>query len=99
MDAFTLLDIEGANNDEMKPTVPITAVEIIRDSRLTLKWDKMFAQHIISFRKFTSEEQSCIASKVNTMHKQRLKDGLNALVKYTEENNLNKYLRKEKVCY
>jgi hypothetical protein len=43
MDAFTLLDIEGANNGEMKPRVLNAAVEITRGCRLTLEWDKMIA--------------------------------------------------------
>ena len=43
MDAFTLLDIEGTSNGEIKPRMPSVAVEITRVCRLTLEWDEMFA--------------------------------------------------------
>ena len=46
MDVFTLLAIEGARNGEMTPRVPNIAVEITRDYRLTLEWDKIFAIYI-----------------------------------------------------
>ena len=48
MGAFTLLDTECANNSEKKPRVPNAAVEIISGCRLTLEWDKMFAQYVLS---------------------------------------------------
>ena len=37
MDGFTLLDIEGANNGEIKPRDPNAAVEITRGCGLTLE--------------------------------------------------------------
>ena len=39
MDGFTLLDIGGTTNGEMKHTVPITAVEITRECRPTVEWN------------------------------------------------------------
>ena len=44
MGGFTLLDIEGAINGEIKPRVPNVAVEIPRGCWLTLKRDEMFAR-------------------------------------------------------
>jgi len=95
MDAFTLLDIEGAINGNMKPRVPNVEVEITRGCRITLEWDQTFERYVISFSKLKSEEQSCFATKVNIMHIQRVQDKLNALVKYREDNCLNQYIRKE----
>ena len=76
-DAFILLDIEGSKNGEIRARVPNVAVEITRGCQLTLEWDKMFAQCVISLGKLKAEEQLCIAAKVNIMHIQRLQDGLN----------------------
>ena len=59
MDTFTLFDIEDSSNCYLKPRAPNTDVEITRDGRLTLEWDKMFAQYVILLSKFKSEEQSC----------------------------------------
>ena len=87
MDARILLDIESVS--EMEPTVPKVAVEITRGCRLTLEWEEMFARHVTSLRKFKLKKQSCFRAKVNIMHIQRLQEGLNALVKYIEDNNLN----------
>jgi hypothetical protein len=86
MDAYALLNIESV--DETGPKAPKEAVEIIRGSRITLEWDKMYNRYVISLSKFKSEEQTCFAAKVNIAHIQKLQDGLNALVKYIEENNL-----------
>ena len=47
IDAFTLLDIEGAKNSEMKPRVPNVAVEITRGCRITLEWDEKYARYVI----------------------------------------------------
>ena len=44
VDAFTLLDIDGTNNCEMKHWVPNATVEITRSCQLTLEWDEMFAR-------------------------------------------------------
>ena len=68
MDAFRLLDIEGASNGKMGPIVPNVAVKITRGFRLTLEWDKMFARYTISSSKFELEEQICFAAKVNILH-------------------------------
>ena len=43
MDAFTILDIEGNNNDEIKLKVPKVAVEITRGCQRTQ--DEMFARY------------------------------------------------------
>jgi hypothetical protein len=48
MDAFTLLDIEGVSNGEMKPRVPNVFVEITTGCRLTLELDEMFVRYLIS---------------------------------------------------
>ena len=93
MDAFTLLGIGSAKNCERKPRVPNAAVEITRGCQLTLVLDEMFARNDISLSKFKSKKQSCFAAEVNVMH--RLQDGLNALVKYNEGNNLNQAIKKE----
>ena len=70
MDAFTLLDIEGANNSKMKPRVPNTAVEIARGCQLTLEQpqDELFARYVVSLSKF----KSYFAAKLNIMLIQRL---------------------------
>ena len=56
MDAFTLLDIEGTSNGEMKSRVPNGAIEITRGCRLTLEWDEMFARYVMSLSKLKLEE-------------------------------------------
>ena len=56
MDAYTVLDIEGARNGEMKPRVSNVALEITRGCRLTLEWDEMFARYVISLSTFKLEE-------------------------------------------
>ena len=76
----------------MKLRVPNVVVEITNGCQLALEWDEMFAQYLITLRKSVSEEQLCFAAKVNIMHIQILQDGLNALVKYTEDNDLNQSL-------
>jgi len=52
----------------------------------------MFARYVIKLGKFKSEEQQYFAAKVNVMHIQRLQDGLNALVKHIENNNLYQFI-------
>jgi hypothetical protein len=46
MNAFTLLDIEGANNIKMKPRVPNAAVEITKGCRLILEREKIFERYL-----------------------------------------------------
>jgi len=94
MVAFTLFDIEGARNAEMKPRVSNIAVEITRSCRLTLKWDEMFARYVITLSRFKLEGQLCFTAKVNIIHIQRLHDGLDALVKYIEDSDLNQSIKK-----
>jgi hypothetical protein len=48
MDVFALLNIKSASNGEMKPRVPKVALEIIKGFRLTLEWDKVYAEYVIS---------------------------------------------------
>ena len=55
----------------------------------------MQARYAISLSKFKSEKQLCFALKVHIMYIHRLQDGLNALVKYTEDINLNQSIKKE----
>ena len=82
MDAYTIFNIKSVDRNYK------VVVEITKSSRLTLEWDKMYNGYVITLSKFKSEEQLCFAAKVNIVHIQRLQDGLNALAKYIEENNL-----------
>ena len=80
MSAFTPLEVEDASSSEMKPRAPNVAVEITRGCRLTLEQDEMFARYVISLSKVKLEKQFCFAAKENTLHINRLQDGLHALV-------------------
>ena len=73
----------------MKPRVANAAVEIKWACRLTLESEEMFVRQFISLSKFKSEEQSCFAAKVNVIHIKRLQEGLDTLVKYTEDKDLD----------
>ena len=99
MDAFTQLDIQCASNDEMKPRVSNTGVEITIGCRLTLEWDGVFERYVISFSKFKWEEQFYFAAKVNIIHIRRLQDGLNALVSFIGGKNLNQIVTSEKESF
>ena len=97
LEAFTLLNIEGANNGKRKPRAPNVAVEITVGCLLALEWDEMFARYLRTLSKFKLKEEVCFAAKVNIMHIQGLKDRLNALMKYTEYNDLNQSIKKSKL--
>ena len=45
---FNLLDIEGIKKGETRLRLPNAAVEFTRVCLLTLEWDEIFAQYIIS---------------------------------------------------
>ena len=76
----------------MKPRVPKVAIEISRGRHQNIEWDGMFARNVVSVSIFKQEEQLRFTSKVNIMHVHRLKNGLNTLVKYIEDNDLNQYM-------
>jgi hypothetical protein len=95
MSGFTLLQVEGVDNNDRKTRVPNVAVEIAKDCRLTFEWDDMFGRYVISLSKFKLEEQLCFAPKVNIMHTSRLQLGLNAIMKHVEDNKLGHLVKKE----
>ena len=47
MNAFTLLDIEGASKGEVKPRQPNVAVEMTKSCWIILEWDEVFARYEI----------------------------------------------------
>ena len=93
MDDFTLSGHKGPSNDDMKSRVLNVAVEVKSGCRLTLEWDEVFARYVISLNKFNIEDQLCFAAKGNAVHIQRLQGGINVLVKYTEESDLNRWIK------
>ena len=94
MDAFTLLELDGASNSEMRPRVLNFAVENTRGCCLTDEWNKMIARYATSLSRFKLEQQLSFAARVHVMHVQRPINGFNALVKYIEDNDMNQYIKR-----
>ena len=83
-----MLEIKSASNGEMKPRVPNVALEITR----SLSANPWMGWEICKICDILEQIQVVFtvmfSSKVNIMHVQRIQDGLNALVKYIEGNEL-----------
>jgi len=70
MDAFTLLDIQGASNRETEPRGPNVVVEITRvalDCRLALEWDEMFAKYVM-IQQIQFGKTAMVCSKINIIN-------------------------------
>ena len=89
---FALLEVDSAagHSNDTKTIVRNLAVEITKGGRQSLEWDEMHARYVISLSKVKLEEQLCFAVKLNIMHIHRIQAALKAIVKYIEDNKLNR---------